>query len=204
MKKFFVFMTLSFFCFTFVSADLWPSYPNRNKLNVADYTELTFFQKMRGEPQVWGLGIIPNNGIFESQGCPIEIWAIKDDSKLNDLTETIYIYDYSLLERWAIKLIQEIDCDLLFDGKAGEINYITITSDLFRNNNLSTKKWEELKTIVKNSYEKFKENIPSYNLREANIEISSKAYVLLRKEKRLTVIFALSYLRFLTSNSRYR
>jgi hypothetical protein len=162
---------------------------------------------MRSEPQIWGLEIIPNNGIFEAQGCPIEIWAIKDASKLNDLIGITYIYNYSLFERWAIKLIQgddfkSLDCNLLFDDRGGKINYVTITSDLFRNNNLPTKKRENLKTIVKDSYEKFRENTSSYNLWEANIEITSKANVLLRNEKRLTIIFALSYLKSLASNSR--
>jgi hypothetical protein len=113
-----------------------------------------------------------------------------------------------LLERWAIKLargeddLKSLDCNLLFDEKWGKTNYITITPDLFRNNNLPTKKREDLKTLVRNSYEKFKKNTPSYNLREANIELNSKINKLLRNEKRLTVNFALSYLKSLVSNSR--
>jgi hypothetical protein len=52
MKKILTFIALFSFCLNFVSADVLPFYPNRNKLNIADYPEWTFFQKMRSEPQI--------------------------------------------------------------------------------------------------------------------------------------------------------
>jgi hypothetical protein len=100
MRKIIIFTLIFVLNLSLVNADILPIYPNINKLNVTDYPEWTFFQKI---PEVYffNLDIIPDNGIFETTGCPTEIRAIKDISKLNDLIEFtgVSYYDYLLLER---------------------------------------------------------------------------------------------------------
>jgi hypothetical protein len=72
-------------------------------------------------------------------------------------------------------------------------------------NNLSDQTKENLKTLTETSYEKFEINLKKLpnDKQKATIEtLISRIDTLLEKEKRKSVIFVLSCLKFLASNSK--
>lgn len=200
-----------------------------NILNVKDFPERTFFQRtfkywdtlfeiIKKDWNVWCTS--------GSVGVAIEVWAIKDISLVEDIIKN-YNEDkltseevYNLLIwKWALKLsewgMKAISCSQVVDKNyvwTEIINYLVVTEEMFYlpmnfrlSNNLSDQTKENLKTLTETSYEKFEINLKKLpnDKQKATIEtLISRIDTLLEKEKRKSVIFVLSCLKFLASNSK--